>query len=106
MTYGATLAGRVTTESHEPVPSVQIVAYRSCAGMPLKGTVATSTDDLGAYRIFGLPAGEYVIEANTPQLGAERDIRQPSVTENDLAIALWRGSCVASRTAFKTVVAT
>ena len=58
MTRAAVIAGRVMNEHGEPAPNVFVRAWTSI------GQVAeTKTDDLGAYRLFGLAAGAYTISA-------------------------------------------
>lgn len=68
MPRGGVIAGRVLDEFGEPVPDAMVSALRSTwaggrrrlvnAGRPVQ------TNDLGQYRLFGLPPGEYFISAN------------------------------------------
>jgi hypothetical protein len=64
MARSAALSGTVTDESGDPVVGayVRAVAEALIAGHPqlVAGSVAT-TDDRGAYRISGLPAGKYLV---------------------------------------------
>jgi len=63
----AVVAGRVVDELGEPLPNVQIQPFRYAGGpaerrlMPVGGSV--STDDQGAYRMFGLEPGRYYLSA-------------------------------------------
>ena len=64
---GSAITGRITDEFGDPVTDVQVQALRYqfvngerqlvIAGRP------SQTDDLGAYRVFGLMPGDYVIRA-------------------------------------------
>jgi protocatechuate 3,4-dioxygenase beta subunit len=62
---GSVIAGRVTDEFGEPMPSVQVQAQRfqySADGLRRLVTVrGTTTDDRGEFRVFGLMPGEYVV---------------------------------------------
>lgn len=64
---GSVIAGRVYDEFGEPVAEAQVSAltYRYVSGR--RQLTATGrpmvTDDLGQYRLFGLPPGEYVVSA-------------------------------------------
>jgi len=63
----AIIAGRVVDELGEPLPNVKIQPFRYVGGQaerqlaPMGGSV--STDDQGAYRMFGLEAGRYYLSA-------------------------------------------
>ena len=70
---GAVITGRVTDEFGEPIVGVRVVAYRvrTLEGKPefdskaLNVTAAgRETDDRGAYRLFGLEPGIYVVSLN------------------------------------------
>jgi uncharacterized protein (DUF2141 family) len=73
---GAVLTGRVTTEDGEPVERVEIDVkqFVSIGGerrlddATFDGHSLRRTDDRGVYRIFGLPAGEYIVVA-VPNFG-------------------------------------
>lgn len=68
---GAAVTGRLLDEFGDPVAGarVQAMRYRSMQGtrrlMPLG---SDSTDDTGAFRLYGLTPGEYYVSA-TPQMG-------------------------------------
>jgi Carboxypeptidase regulatory-like domain len=80
---GAAIAGRVLDDSGEPVVDVRVVAMQSPRGAPNERSIAhlplggqghqDQTNDLGEYRLFGLPAGEYIVQAMPtplPEFGA------------------------------------
>jgi hypothetical protein len=86
---GAVISGTVSDDG-QPVPNalVRVSQYRMVNGertvVPLVltgGPTSDMTDDRGAYRIFGLPAGEYVVSV-TPRLLAGGEIRQ--MTPSDI----------------------
>ena len=66
---GAVLTGTVSDDQGQPLPGISLMAWEvreSLGGartlaFPATGGVATTTDDTGAYRIYGLPAGEYTV---------------------------------------------
>jgi len=63
---GAVITGRILDASNQPAQGVGVTAFarRSAFGMVTyrtSGSAALPTDDRGTYRIFGLPAGEYLI---------------------------------------------
>lgn len=71
------IAGRVLDVTGEPVPNVRVQALSVAAGtgfeepnaFPYQPSART-TDDLGRFRLFGLPAGDYVVLASpAPQAG-------------------------------------
>jgi hypothetical protein len=64
---GAVLAGRVTLSTGQPLPNVQVIAVPSllttAGGTPPAGARVFRTNDLGEFRVFGLPPGGYVVAA-------------------------------------------
>jgi hypothetical protein len=76
---GAAITGTVTDANGRPAQNVRltVLQYRMSVGerelvpAPMTGVSALNTDDRGVYRIYGLPAGEYLVGA-VPQGG---DIR-------------------------------
>jgi len=83
MARGGVLTGTVTDDG-QPIPGVvvRVSQYRvvdgerTLAPVLLTGApTSDQTDDRGTYRIFGLPAGEYVVSAS-PRPLAGGDIRQ------------------------------
>jgi len=60
------ISGRILDRNGQPFPNVQVQALRygyEDGKRVLKTTRAVATDDLGQYRIFWLPPGDYVILA-------------------------------------------
>lgn len=71
MTPAAAIAGRVFDEDGEPVAMVTVQAQRQSYVRGQRQLVpagSASTNDLGEFRIFGLPAGRYYLSA-TPSGG-------------------------------------
>jgi hypothetical protein len=64
---GSVITGRIVDEFGEPVASVSVQVLRSrfMNGQRRLVNVGTadSTDDIGQFRLFGLPPGEYVVSA-------------------------------------------
>jgi 5-hydroxyisourate hydrolase-like protein (transthyretin family) len=62
----AAIAGRVTDREGDPVVGAEVramvTAYRNGQRI-LRAVQSTITNDLGEYRLFGLPAGQYYISA-------------------------------------------
>jgi hypothetical protein len=70
-----TLSGRLFDENGDPVEgaSVQVLQVRFEAGrrrLVMADVSPRLTDDLGRYRIFGVPPGEYVVSAAIGQVAA------------------------------------
>src|SRR5688572_12914400 len=68
LSRGGVIAGRVSDESGEPLAGLRVRVYRA---KMVKGYrrledvgAADQTDDTGAYRIFGLPPGDYYVAAS------------------------------------------
>jgi hypothetical protein len=72
---GGVITGTVRDGSGEPAPDVLVTIVRvsPLSGPPLARGAAEpiATDDLGVYRVFGLPPGEYVVAAQNPILRLE-----------------------------------
>jgi len=88
---GAVITGTIRDESGQAAPGigVRVMQYRTVNGERTLAPApaangADTTDDLGAYRLYGLPAGDYVVTA-TPRLLAASDIRQ--MTPSDIQSA-------------------
>jgi hypothetical protein len=68
MPRGSVLAGRIVDEFGEPLPDVSVSAMRQTWSngrrrlTPAPGRVA-QTNDLGQFRIYGLPPGDYYVSA-------------------------------------------
>jgi hypothetical protein len=71
---GAAITGTVTNSDGDPVVGVQMSAtlVRDEHGRRNESTYGSSryTDDRGVYRLFGLPAGTYVVEAASKTWGS------------------------------------
>jgi hypothetical protein len=76
MPRGSVISGRVVDEYGDPVPDVSVTAMRqSWQGgrrrlVPSPGRIA-QTNDLGQFRIYGLPPGEYYVSASLRSGGME-----------------------------------
>src|SRR5689334_10701263 len=74
---GSVLGGRITDEFGEPVANASVVAWRFAysAGtrrlMPAGQNARDTTDDLGQFRLFGLPPGDYYVSATLRTGGPE-----------------------------------
>jgi hypothetical protein len=89
MPRGAVITGRVVDEFGQPahgtrvsVQQVRMVnGERTLVSVPMVSTILGETvDDRGEYRLFGLPAGDYVVSA-TPRSIGTGDIRQMTDAE-------------------------
>src|SRR5262245_18646473 len=62
---GAVITGRVTDENGEPLARVQVftLLYPSASARGQRSGPGAQTDDLGQFRIFGLPPGEFAVAA-------------------------------------------
>ncbi len=68
----AVIAGRVFNEDGEPVPNASVIAAREAYQEGRKTMTQfkqVTTDDLGAFRLFGLPPGRYFVSAMEWQSG-------------------------------------
>ena len=65
---GGVLTGRVFDEFGDPVPEAQIQVYRSQYTQGLRRLVvakAVPSNDLGEFRVYGLPTGTYYVSGKT-----------------------------------------
>jgi hypothetical protein len=68
MPRGGVIAGRIVDEFGDPLPDAAVTAMRQSWSngrrrlVPSPGRIA-QTNDLGQFRIFGLPPGDYVVSA-------------------------------------------
>jgi protocatechuate 3,4-dioxygenase beta subunit len=62
---GAVISGRVSDENGEPLARVQVYSILFTPGSPrgMRAGAGAQTDDLGQFRLFGLPPGDYTIAA-------------------------------------------
>ena len=69
MPRGSVIAGRIVDEFGEAVPDAAVTAFRQTWSngkrrlTPVSGRVA-QTNDLGQFRLYGLPPGEYYVSAS------------------------------------------
>ncbi|HEV3057948.1 MAG TPA: carboxypeptidase-like regulatory domain-containing protein [Vicinamibacterales bacterium] len=73
--HGAVVSGRIVNAFGDPIPDVRVAAQLAAqpdrrppdaaAGARAPAVAATTTDDLGEYRLSSLPAGAYVIATTT-----------------------------------------
>ena len=90
MARGGVITGRITDEFGQPSPGarVRVQVVRTVNGERRLSSVPSTpgallgeaADDRGVYRLYGLPAGEYVVSA-TPRNSGLGDIRQMSESE-------------------------
>lgn len=69
---GSVIAGHVYDETGDPLPGavVRVMRYEYAQGNRQLVPVGTgTTDDLGAYRVWGLNPGDYYVSAVTPNFG-------------------------------------
>jgi Carboxypeptidase regulatory-like domain len=93
LTRGAVIEGTVTEPTGDRAPgvSVTILQFRAGAGgrrvlsYPGNGRVRAVTDDLGRYRLYGLPAGDYTVAASPDVGGAPAGARPITQAELDWA---------------------
>jgi hypothetical protein len=85
---GAVMAGTVYDEAGAPMPGVPVMAWEvrtSLGGERTLGyvgdTVTVITDDRGAYRLFGLPAGDFTVGTTWYYSGQPYEVRLPTAAE-------------------------
>lgn len=89
MSRGSVITGRVVDEFGQPAQGARVRAQmtrtvngeRTMVEVPVPGAMLGEVaDDRGVYRLYGLPAGDYVISA-TPRNSGGGDIRRMSESE-------------------------
>jgi uncharacterized protein (DUF2141 family) len=90
LTHGAAVAGTIRDVTGEPVSGVQVSAWRidetNRATPAAGGSAAFVSDDRGAYRLYGLAAGEYLIGAMPVGSGmGEMGVRSEADVDRALA---------------------
>lgn len=77
LTKGGVITGTVTNAAGEPLVGIRVRArLKRETDFPIwyYGQSERTTDDRGIYRLYGLPAGTYVVWAGGPSLGAGLDV--------------------------------
>jgi hypothetical protein len=74
MTRGGVIAGVIRDRSGSPLPGVDVsaVSQRSATDPngPDRSAAASMTDDRGRYRLFGLPPGDFIVQATPRSIGS------------------------------------
>jgi hypothetical protein len=84
---GAAIAGTVRDADGEPMPGALVGLARRSGTDRVTLSLTAKTDDRGGYRLFGLPAGEYFVVAETPFMsGAPGQQQVASSEEIDRAL--------------------
>lgn len=87
---GAAIEGVVADAAGDPIPNVVVNALvPSVDGKPGKRVAQTRTDDLGRYRLHGLAAGDYVVEAATDQQFIQSQLLMPGEKRTEIARAYY-----------------
>ncbi len=85
---GSAITGRITDEFGDPITDVQVEALRyqflNGERQLVNAGRSAQTDDLGAYRIFGLMPGDYVVRASMRREHAWRSTRAPMSSQWDI----------------------
>jgi hypothetical protein len=67
LTPGGAITGRIVDEFGDPIADIQVMAQRyvfaSGGSRVIGGGAADRTDDLGRFRVYGLPPGDYAVSA-------------------------------------------
>ncbi len=80
----AVISGRITDEDGDPMSGVRVVAQKKRPGKATRETAgATTTNDLGEYRLAGLFPGRYWIEAAPPPDARDYEKAPKKSTPND-----------------------
>lgn len=100
MTRGAVVSGVVVLSGGRPAAGMTVQALRSTRVDGRRATTMTAipgtTDDQGRYRIFGLPAGEYVVQVRTELVAMQTlELRQTLPSDVRWAEALLAQSTAA-----------
>jgi hypothetical protein len=86
---GGVLSGTVFDEHGQPMPGVPVMPWEVRTALsgertldfPATGGESVTTDDRGAYRVYGLPPGEYTIGTAWFYSGAPSALRVPTDAE-------------------------
>ena len=88
MPHGGAIAGIIRNSKGEPVPGIRVSVVRTGAplGAPVLSADAANTDDRGAYRVFGLLPGTYVVVAAPTFSGGLGEVGVMSTAEVDAVL--------------------
>src|SRR5262245_49917008 len=83
LTPGGVITGRVIDADGRPVVEGTVACHQIGEQGRLNGSRPGETDDRGVYRIYGLPAGDYLVSASGSGLGGQsyRRTFHPSATD-------------------------
>jgi len=85
MTRGAVITGAITDPRGNPAVGISVAAVDARALGPNVLPARVTTDDRGVFRIFGLPAGEYLVSATpAPEIGRIGDGPVTRVTDAEV----------------------
>jgi hypothetical protein len=81
--FAAAISGRVTDERGEPLANLEVYAMGERYGDPMLQRLGSGwpnrTDDQGRFRLFGLPAGEVIVIAQSDRgFSGIGDVEQPA----------------------------
>ena len=107
---GGVIAGRVMDEFGEPLADVQVQVLRGAfmggSRRMMPAGRGDSTDDQGAFRLFGLQPGDYLVSATLRnEMGMSLDLRTGSGVEQGYAPTYYPGTPTASDAQRVTVAA-
>jgi len=88
--HGAAIAGTIRNADGAPVNGATVSAFRVLPDETLSAAVTASSDDRGAYRIFGLTAGTYVVSASMPVPAGRGEIVEMTADAIDRKLAALR----------------
>jgi uncharacterized protein (DUF2141 family)/sarcosine oxidase gamma subunit len=86
---GSVIAGEIHDDRGGPAVGVQVAvvrAPRSASDTALTFLTSATTDDRGAYRVFGLAPGDYLVFAGPPRAMGAGDVQKTSTAAVDAAL--------------------
>ncbi len=86
---GGIVSGHIVDEYGDPAPNIEVRALRSIivqGRQSLTDEASGTTDDRGAYRLYGLPPARYVVSAAAPHAPRE-DPSAPKADDDDRGVA-------------------
>src|SRR5579871_5883872 len=93
---GAVLTGRIVDEFGEPLTGVQVATVRSVVVNGTRRMTPTgrtsSTDDLGEFRIFGVPPGQYYVQATWRRPGGIANPNAPASDRTGYPVTYFPGT--------------